>query len=94
MYYNHTLNASWTLGKWQLLCNGDYFHSNDKSASDAFFLDAELRYRRKKLDVYLSLRNLLGKNTYEKRYLTSLIRSYDTIRVRPRELMLGFSYGF
>lgn len=92
-YFNHSLRASLTFGKWLIQTRNELYHSNNESVSTTFFSDLKVRYSRKKIEIALALNNIFGKNKFERRVVTETTNAYYMQKLRPREVLLSFAYG-
>ena len=60
----------------------------------SFFLDARMRYKRKRWEAELQLHNLADTRRYEVRtYMLTDIYTYS-YRLRPREALLSLKWSF
>ena len=73
---------------------GEYYRNEITSGNykDFFLADIKARYKSKRLDLILSLNNLLNRDTYSYVVTSDLTSSTSTNRIRGRELLLTAYY--
>ena len=91
--FNHTLGLFATPKKWVLRWKNEFYHSNDRSASFNFFSDVSISYKPKDSEISLCLNNLMGNGTYERRIIKSDYVTHTVHRLRPRELVIKYSFA-
>lgn len=72
----------------------EYYHNQiakDKF-KDIFFADLAMRYSFKKFDITLELNNLLNKKGYGYGVNGTFVRSYNSLNIRGREIMVSVYY--
>lgn len=72
----------------------EYYHNEivNNKYKDIFFADFAMRYKFKKFDVTVELKNLLNKKSYEYGINGTFIHSYNNLNIRGRELMVSIYY--
>ena len=75
---------------------GEYYRNEITSGNykDFFLADIKASYKSKRLDLTLSLNNLLNRDTYSYVVTSDLTSSTSTNRIRGRELLLTAYYKF
>ena len=91
--FNHELNFFVTPKKWVVQWKNEFYHSNDHSASFNFFSDLSVSYQFKDSEISLSLNNLMGNDTYERRIVRSEFITHTVHRLRPREFILKYTFA-
>ncbi len=91
--FNHTIDVFVTPKKLVLQWKNEFYHSNDQSASFNFFSDMSISYRLKDSEISLSLNNIMGNDTYERRIIKSDYTTHMVYRLRPREFIVKYSFA-
>lgn len=85
--YYQNLRINLYTGSWVLSWTNELYHSNDKTVSTSCFSDIWLAYKKKKYDIGITLNNIFGKQTYDRRVIMDTQRIYTSTRLRPREII-------
>lgn len=91
--FEHSLDVCVMPGRWVIEWGNELYHSNDKSVSTSFFSDISVSYKTRRYELGLELRNIFGKQMFERRYLTDAERVVTSCRLRPREIVAMFRFG-
>lgn len=91
--FNHTLDLFVTPKKWVVQWKNEFYHSNDQSSSFNFFSDMIISYQLKNSTISLSLNNLIGNNTYERKIIKYNYITHTVHRLRPREFIIKYSFA-
>lgn len=92
--FSHHVNVYFMPNSWRMEWKNELYHSSDKGVSPSFFSDISVSYQSKTYEIGVSLNNILGKNVYERRYLTNTQQQYTISQLRPRELMAKLAFNF
>ena len=90
--FNHTLDSFVTPKKWVVQWKNEFYHSNDQSSSFNFFSDMIISYQLRNSTISLSLNNLIGNNTYERKIIKYNYITHTVHRLRPREFIIKYSF--
>lgn len=91
----HTLSLNLMPHKnWQLSWNNELYHTTDQSIDHSFFSDIMLSYRPGRWEFQLSLNNIFGNGSFERRTISSMQETYLQCRIRPREAMGKVCFSF
>lgn len=91
LHFSHTLRIGGHMQKWNIEGNAECQHSSDHSVSFALFADAKIYYKDDGWEAGLTLNNLLGKQTYEQRFISPTTQVYSICQLRKREIMFQIS---
>ena len=85
--FEHQLKLFFTPGNWLMGWTNDFYHSNDRSVSTAFFSDVQLSYHTNSIEVALECTNLFGTKSFERRYMTRNLKIHSLNTLRQREIL-------
>lgn len=75
-------------------CSNEWYINSTTESSSAYFLDVNVAYRTKKLEIRLDMLNLLGKDRYSNRIISTTTNTLSLYTLRPREAMLSLELSF
>lgn len=77
---------------WMLSVKNEIFHSSDAAIGTNYFLDCVLGYKAKHWELSILANNIIGTSRFERRKLGNTVESYSITRLRPRELLVKWSF--
>ena len=89
-YYGH-LNLHYVQDRWLVSLTNWCSLTDEDGQNNVLFSDAKLTYKLKRFDVILSCNNLWNKDRIVRRGITVYEETFSIYRLRPREVMIGFS---
>lgn len=91
--WRHELGMFFYIGeKIMLSCKNQLLHTNDPALGTNWFVDMAASYRTNHSELTFTVSNIIGRNHIERIRLHDTFQTYTAYQLRPREVMLKWSF--
>ena len=91
--WEHTLSAYiYPANGWMVSLKNELYHSNTEGSAANYFCDIAVSYKTKRWELSLAANNVIGTSQFVRRTLSNTIISYSITNLRPREILLKWSF--
>lgn len=90
----HVLSMTFPITNNFMLSLGNTFYQSLDTDGSSWFSDFSVSYTYKKMEFSVNVNNILGKDTYEREFISSIEKNYYRYTLRPREVLAKVSLTF